>query len=742
MSTLNINDSNLSAAAFKELEELCTSDKLSIDELQKKLNQYKSLIINNADQHHNSVLFHQACMNKNVTLDIIQELLIYFPNAVKTLGAFSSPGIVDNDEESKAYPLHFCTYNPNCPSEVIQLLIEKYPAALTKTCFVNHGVEFGDIDAEDCIKGLPLHYYLSRKNIDINTVQMMVNAFSQALQNTDNGMKYSPLHIAISNPYIRVHEHIPYLLTRTESSVIRHVDSWGRTILHIACSNKGVGLEVVERLCNMSPESITSSDDFGDIPLHALCQNQKIDEMASLEILRFMLSMHPDLPRYVSDGHLPIHHAVHCKSTSFCKELIDACPATLRAEACSTRLPLHSACEYGKRYDTVDTIRYMLELYPESIQARIWQSRQGHIFSGDGYLPIHCAAARGRKETIEFLLSLDPDAASKKVLYYQQHPGPGVSISAKDSEGALPLHIAIFERGSLDSIQALYDDYPEALFVQTRQGDTPLDMLTKRHRTRTTNDAVIGKFLRSQLEYAQMAKDIEALSTIDENGWLPLHQALKGDASLGSIKLLLKGNPSAFVVDNKGASPLHIACELSSLNVVEYLMDLYEQGSDTKTKMMLCCANCGKGEEGANSLKVCTACKMVKYCNVACQKAHRPQHKKECKKRAAELRVESLFKLPKPKEELDIYNHCDTNKDTILHYACRGGNLDIVQYLLTSHVSLVASASVNENVNNELPFHLLCQAGGEDKVDKAILELEHIETIWLMLLVNPEVVAA
>ena len=36
----------------------------------------------------------------------------------------------------------------------------------------------------------------------------------------------------------------------------------------------------------------------------------------------------------------------------------------------------------------------------------------------------------------------------------------------------------------------------------------------------------------------------------------------------------------------------------------------------------------------------------VKYCNAACQKAHRPQHKKECKKRAAELFDEALFKQP------------------------------------------------------------------------------------------------
>ena len=60
------------------------------------------------------------------------------------------------------------------------------------------------------------------------------------------------------------------------------------------------------------------------------------------------------------------------------------------------------------------------------------------------------------------------------------------------------------------------------------------------------------------------------------------------------------------------------------------------------------CANCGKGEENNDSLKACTACHMVKYCNQECQIAHRPQHKKECKKRAAELHDEKLFKQPPP----------------------------------------------------------------------------------------------
>eukprot|EP00985_Skeletonema_marinoi_P018728 scaffold10530_cov140-Skeletonema_marinoi.AAC.6 len=61
---------------------------------------------------------------------------------------------------------------------------------------------------------------------------------------------------------------------------------------------------------------------------------------------------------------------------------------------------------------------------------------------------------------------------------------------------------------------------------------------------------------------------------------------------------------------------------------------------------MMCCAACGIAEVDDVKLKDCSACKLVKYCGVKCQKDHRPQHKKECKMRAAELRDELLFKQP------------------------------------------------------------------------------------------------
>ncbi len=57
------------------------------------------------------------------------------------------------------------------------------------------------------------------------------------------------------------------------------------------------------------------------------------------------------------------------------------------------------------------------------------------------------------------------------------------------------------------------------------------------------------------------------------------------------------------------------------------------------------CASCGKAALDDVKLKKC-ACKLVKYCSIECQKNHRPQHKKACKKRVKELRDDRLFEQP------------------------------------------------------------------------------------------------
>jgi tetratricopeptide (TPR) repeat protein len=88
------------------------------------------------------------------------------------------------------------------------------------------------------------------------------------------------------------------------------------------------------------------------------------------------------------------------------------------------------------------------------------------------------------------------------------------------------------------------------------------------------------------------------------------------------------------------------------------------------------CASCGKAAVDDIKLKICTACKLVKYCSVECQKNHRPQHKKACKKRAAELHDDRLFTQPDGTHRGECSICClpsplDTNKRRINSCCCK-----------------------------------------------------------------------
>jgi TPR repeat protein len=86
------------------------------------------------------------------------------------------------------------------------------------------------------------------------------------------------------------------------------------------------------------------------------------------------------------------------------------------------------------------------------------------------------------------------------------------------------------------------------------------------------------------------------------------------------------------------------------------------------------CASCGVAAVDNVKLKKC-ACDLVKYCSVACQKNHRPQHKKMCKRRLAELRDVELFTMPEGSHLGECPICClplsiDRSKKTILTNCC------------------------------------------------------------------------
>jgi len=528
---------------IKELNDLCGSDSLSLTALREKISQLPadSDIDDAYDAYDENPFLHTMCLNKNVTLDMVECIIDSFPGV-------ASWQTVSYHDGTPLYALHCACHNEHCPGSVIELLLKEYTSPIKVISMVkSEQHKWG-------VKGLPHHHYLARaSNIDINIVKLLIEAYPESLMIADES--WPSLHAILCNQNIDADnlKDILECLLKLSPSSIRVLDGDDATPLHLACQSKSVNLEIVQLLFNAWPETMRMPRSDECLPIHQLCQNNMLDNNDSLDILRFMLDTDQTIARERNwDGELPIHCAVNRHSVEFCEVLIDVYPESLRVQTSNNVLPIHRACGHeDATVDTIqsnaDTIQYMLELYPESINAR----------DSDGWLPIHNAAYRlGRTDIVETLLKHDPDGASKKTT---------------NNAHQLPLHLACCSEG-IEAVQVLYDAFPEALSVPNGRGSVPIDMV---RMNEFSNSSAIEDFLQIQQAYAQKAKDMSAMHTLDEKDWLPLHHALKDKAPLGSIKLLLKVNPSAIrIADKDMAFPLHIACEFSPVKVVKYLVEL------------------------------------------------------------------------------------------------------------------------------------------------------------------------
>jgi ankyrin repeat protein len=341
-------------------------------------------------------------------------------------------------------------------------------------------------------------------------------------------------------------------------NAVRFVFEDGRLPLNNSCFNKNITLGMVQLLVDAFPESLRHEDNDGCMPLHILCQNKNSDVSVGLEILKLFLERYPESVRHIhatNRGTLPIHLAAGKQSPEFCRILIEAYPGSERAVATDGLLPFHIACALN----TVATAKYLYQLYPECI----------NVAANVGVYPIHCAITRLEErfgpttavEMTQFLLDCNPN------------------VALQECNGILPfifLHHLMNENEDeinenpsrlnecLKVLQILYDAHPEA--IEDNQVASNVHSFCQEVQT----------FLNSQLTYARQARDRTLMTTRDENGQLPLHRALRDNITLGSIKLLVKGNPSAIsCADNIGMMPLHVACQRHKTPaVVEYLINL------------------------------------------------------------------------------------------------------------------------------------------------------------------------
>ena len=152
---------------------------------------------------------------------------------------------------------------------------------------------------------------------------------------------------------------------------------------------------------------------------------------------------------------------------------------------------------------------------------------------------------------------------NRKILLVEDDESLGYLLSEYLKMKEFDIEWAKNGKAALEIIKTIFDAYPETI------NEIACDM-------QHCHEQEVQAFINSERVYARQAKNRSLMTTPDDNGQLPLHTALQNNVRLGSIKLLVKGNPSAIrSIDDSGALPLHIACQHhDSASVVGYMISL------------------------------------------------------------------------------------------------------------------------------------------------------------------------
>jgi len=443
------------------------------------------------------------CGSKNISLDIINCLLEYYPEGIS----------VKNGEE---YPLHVACMNKHCPSDVIRFLAEKYPAAIRHSS-IEDGVKY------------PVHNYLDSeyyvcpgRKIDMELVLRLIKEYPEAFSKEEDA--YYEYEIAE-----KLAEYLGDYCYRKRkkfsiSGLKECIDNIPQVFIHdvlqeasMLCDSKIISLDIIKCLLEYYPEGC-SSRKFEEYPLHVACMNKNCPS----DVIEFLMKQYPAAIRYSSvedDVQYPLYLYLDSEYSYGKKDpgrkidvkivvmLIKECPEAINKEDdmyhyyeingkfvnylnqyCNEdgmsiiglkehieNIPqiflqdvLHEAdmlC--GSKNVTLDIIKCLLEYYPEGASMEI------KCYSGSGEVkafPIHVACKNKHcpSDVIEFLMKQYP-AALRQISIFED----GVNVPSGLLDGyneyevsGLPLHYYVSRPSSKmdkETIIKLVNEYPESI---------------------------------------------------------------------------------------------------------------------------------------------------------------------------------------------------------------------------------------------------------------------------------------
>lgn len=355
------------------------------------------------------------------------------------------------------------------------------------------------------------------------------------------------------------------LLVMHDTSVAMHKTDCGY-LLHIACW-EGDPFEIIQLLLELNPNAVREKDHYGNLPLHGACNRwflksndrpidtikllldlnldaaRQVDRNGCLplhhvtrnrypeEIVLTLLEAFPGAARIKDDGgKLPLHYASY--SSNIVTELTQLYPEGATVLDNSGNLPLHAACFINNA--SIGVVKCLVEAHPPSV----------YVTGKHERYPLHCAAGNnpsGKREIIEYLI--------------EQYPG---AVSAVDSSGKLPVHIACEYGASREVVELLLDQHEgnhNGLDVIDNTGRTPLHYPS----------------LRTDAQELMLERYPAATSVADNDGMLPVHRMVHRGMDTNLVRIfsgldsalvpiLLEANLfSVLQTTRRGLTPLQIA---------------------------------------------------------------------------------------------------------------------------------------------------------------------------------------
>jgi cytohesin len=373
----------------------------------------------------------------------------------------------------------------------------------------------------------------------------------------------------------------------------------------------------------------------------------------------------------------------------------------------------------AKHNSNVDVLEYLIS-----------QGASVNATSNTGRTPMHVAAqGNGNVAVLECLLSHGADVNAKNkdgwtslheaakhnsnVEIVKYLIAKGVPVNVKISEGVnkgdMPLHYAAGANSNVEVLKYLIDQGAE-VNEKNDHGLTPLhfaDTDEKRHilreamqsgkRPQEKNTLHIQFTTEEQTEISEFCAAFgNNLNRIDDNGFTLLH-LMAGAGKMGVVKFLVAEGADVNAKSNNGETPLHFAAYGGHVKVAHFLVSV-KANVNAQTNKGDTPLHTAVREKNFGVITFLVAMAKVNV-DVKTDKGHTPLHL-------------AAYRGSVDITRLLISNGADVNAkenggESLLHGAVRGGNAEVVRFLVG-----VPDINLNAGENNGLtPLHLAAHLG-------------------------------